>query len=182
MSRFRVACLLLSLFADVGLSACAPTPPRPQAALTVPCPDPVLHREVSLEPVDSAARKTVNKPGPLALAVARGHLRTPYVYGGRTPRGFDCSGLVWYSYRQAGVTVPRTSLEQYRQSRPVSVAELSPGDLVFFRVSRQKVSHVGLYVADGRFIHAPSSGKGVCYDSLDSPYWEQRLVAGGRLP
>lgn len=106
---------------------------------------------------------------------------TPYRYGGAGPRGFDCSGLVYYSYRKAGIAVPRTTGEQYRQSRRVKLSRLQPGDLIFFRISRDKLSHVGIYAGSGRFIHAPSGGKRVAYASLDNPYWEARVIGAGRL-
>ena len=106
---------------------------------------------------------------------------TPYRYGGAGPQGFDCSGLVYYSYRKAGIAVPRGTGEQYRQSRRVKLSRLQPGDLIFFRISRDRLSHVGIYAGSGRFIHAPSSGKRVAYASLDNPYWEARVIGAGRL-
>ncbi len=117
------------------------------------------------------------------VAVANGLRGVPYRYGGASPRGFDCSGLVHYAYRQAGVSVPRTTAAQYRHSRSVSITRLSPGDLLFFKVSwPKKVSHVGIYAGGGLFIHAPSSGKRVSYARLNSPYWRRRLVKIGRFP
>ncbi len=105
----------------------------------------------------------------------------PYRYGGAGPGGFDCSGLVYYSFRKAGISAPRTTNDQYSQSKRVPLSRLQAGDLVFFRISRNKLSHVGIYAGDGRFIHAPSSGKSVGYASLRAPYWRERLVGGGRL-
>jgi cell wall-associated NlpC family hydrolase len=115
------------------------------------------------------------------LAIARDMVGIPYRYGGADPRGFDCSGLVYYSYRKAGIEVPRTADEQYRKSKRVQAGALQPGDLVFFTISRDKPSHVGIYTGNGRFIHAPSSGKSVAYASLHNPYWEERLTGSGRL-
>jgi murein DD-endopeptidase len=105
----------------------------------------------------------------------------PYRYGGADPRGFDCSGLVYYVYQQAGVEAPRTTTEQYRQSRRVRLSRLLPGDLLFFRISRRKPSHVGIYVGNGRFVHAPSKGKSVDYALLDDDYWREHLIGAGRL-
>lgn len=85
-------------------------------------------------------------------------LGTPYRYGGDTPRGFDCSGLVYYAYRRAGVTVPRDTVQQFRHTRTVSLRHLRPGDLLFFRLAGRRVSHVGIYIGDGKFIHAPPKG------------------------
>jgi len=114
------------------------------------------------------------------LAAAASVLGTPYRYGGATPRGFDCSGLVFYAYSKAGIPVPRTAREQYRQSNLIHLKYLRPGDLVFFTLGRGRVSHVGIYAGSNRFIHAPSSGKRVSYAYLENPYWKKRLVAAGR--
>lgn len=104
-------------------------------------------------------------------------LGTPYRWGGNSPReGFDCSGLVWYVYRQAGVQLPRTANEQYARLPAVHPQRMRPGDLLFFLLPRQESLHVALYVGERRFIHAPSSGKRVSYANLDNPFWGKRLV------
>lgn len=120
-------------------------------------------------------------PSLRALAAAAAVVGTPYRYGGDSPAGFDCSGLVYYAYLQAGKRPPRTTTEQYRLTRRVPVSGLRPGDLVFFTIDGPKVSHVGIYAGDGRFIHAASSGKSVAYASLANPYWRERLTGAGRL-
>lgn len=100
----------------------------------------------------------------------------PYRYGGASPsRGFDCSGLVQYSYRHAGVSLPHNTDQQRRLSRPIRRAELKRGDLVFFDEKGGDNSHVGIYLGDGTFVHAPSSGKRVRRDRLDAPYWRKHL-------
>lgn len=115
------------------------------------------------------------------VTIAREQIGTRYHYGGDSPKqGFDCSGLVYYSHLQAGIQLPRTSYGQYKATRPVNVRHLQPGDLVFFRLSRHKISHVGIYIGHHRFIHAPSSGKEVTIDTLTDPYWQRRFVRGGR--
>ena len=119
--------------------------------------------------------------GQVALATARKLLGTPYRYGGSDPRGFDCSGLVQYSYRQAGVTLARTSRDIFRQSQLINPSHKQPGDLVFFAIAKDKISHVGIYSGSNQFIHSPSSGKGVSYASLDNPYWKSRLIGVGRI-
>lgn len=116
-----------------------------------------------------------------ALETARRMIGVAYRYGGSDPRGFDCSGLVQYSYAQAGIRLPRTSQAIFRASRLVDPKELQAGDLVFFTISSKKIAHVGIYAESNRFIHAPSSGKGVSYASLRNPYWKKRLVAVGRF-
>lgn len=118
------------------------------------------------------------------LRIVRGSLGSPYRYGGSSPRGFDCSGLVHYAHSQVGIEVPRTAQQQARQARLVRRAALRPGDLLFFdlgddRAAPPKVHHVGIYEGEGRFIHAPSAGKRVSRGSLDNPYWRSRLRSAG---
>lgn len=126
----------------------------------------------------TAAAERVSHP---AVDVAKQMLGKPYRYGGASPeRGFDCSGLVYYSYRRAGITLPRTSETQYRNAFKVSSDNLQQGDLLFFRIEG-KVSHVGIYIDDDTFLHAPSSGKTVSYGSLNNPYWREHLLSAGRV-
>lgn len=113
--------------------------------------------------------------------VAMGMVGTRYRYGGTDPlEGFDCSGLVYYAYGQAGYRVPRTSQELFRAARKISVGDADPGDLMFFQ-DQTKLSHVGIYLGDGLFVHAPASGQNVTVGSLESAYYQEHLVAVGRL-
>jgi cell wall-associated NlpC family hydrolase len=127
-----------------------------------------------------------SQPGGSALpphpgaTIAASLVGTPYRYGGSSPRGFDCSGLVYYSYRKAGIHVPRTTTSQLNNSLPVPLQQVQAGDLLFFKLSRRAVSHVGIYAGNGQFIHAPSRGKKVSITPVNDPYWQQRLVAAGR--
>jgi len=105
----------------------------------------------------------------------------PYRYGGNSPTGFDCSGLVQYSYQRAGISVPRTTRSQLKAGISVPAHSLRAGDLVFFDQEGRKYSHVGIYIGDGRFVHAPSSGKKVRVDRLDKRYWEKHFVAARRM-
>ncbi|HEY5898614.1 MAG TPA: C40 family peptidase [Burkholderiales bacterium] len=105
----------------------------------------------------------------------------PYRYGGAAPSGFDCSGLVYYSFRQAGVTLPHNTERQRTVSRPVRTSELRRGDLLFFDLEGKKNSHVGIYLGEGRFVHAPSTGKTVRRDRLDAPYWKKHFSEARRL-
>jgi murein DD-endopeptidase len=105
----------------------------------------------------------------------------PYRHSGNTPAGFDCSGLVQYSYSKAGVNLPRETQAQRREGQPVSATELRRGDLVFFDQEGKKSSHVGIYVGQRRFVHAPSTGGRVRTDGLDSTYWQTHFVEARRL-
>jgi murein DD-endopeptidase len=106
----------------------------------------------------------------------------PYRFGGSTPaKGFDCSGLVQYSFRQAGVALPRDTEQQRRASASIRVSNLRRGDLLFFDEEGKKNSHVGIYLGGGKFVHAPSSGGQVRTESLDSPYWKKHLSEARRV-
>lgn len=106
-----------------------------------------------------------------------------YKYGGNSPEtGIDCSGLVRYVFKEAwGATLPRTSLELSRAGEEVSRDELQPGDLVFYNTMRRNYSHVGIYLGDNKFIHAPSSGKKVRIDNMELAYWKKRFNGARRI-
>lgn len=121
-------------------------------------------------------------PGEKVVSIARGLIGTPYRYGGDSPKqGFDCSGLVYYSFDQLGVKVPRTAADQRKAAGRIKRDELAPGDLVFFRNGRGRIDHVGIYAGDGRFIHAPNAGKVVSYAYLDDPYYRKHFASAGRF-
>lgn len=105
-----------------------------------------------------------------------------YRSGGASPqKGFDCSGLVWWSYGQHGIKVPRTTTDQAKAGRKVPKGSARPGDLVVFRTSHSpRGLHTGIYAGDRKFIHSPSSGKTVCMDDL-AGYWGKRLIAVRRI-
>lgn len=108
------------------------------------------------------------------------YLGVPYVWGGTTPRGFDCSGYVRYVFDSAGVHLPRTADAQYDYGRPIATSELAPGDLVFFSTYTYGPSHVGIYLGDDKFINA-SSSRGVAVDSLHSSYWASTYIGARRV-
>ena len=106
----------------------------------------------------------------------------PYRYGGASPAtGFDCSGLVQWSYAQAGRKLPRSTDDQRAVANRIKVSELRRGDLLFFDQEGKKNSHVGIYVGNGEFVHAPSSGKRVRRDRVDAPYWSKHISEARRL-
>lgn len=104
----------------------------------------------------------------------------PYVFGGGTPAGFDCSGFTRYVFARGGIGLPRMADEQFGYGRPVSRANLQPGDLVFFETYTDGVSHVGIYLGDGRFISATSSS-GVTIAWMGDSYWGPRYVGARRV-
>jgi len=118
--------------------------------------------------------------GDAAAALAAKMVGKPYKYGGSSPSGFDCSGLVSYSFKQAGVALPHNTAQQRTTSRLIKVAELRRGDLLFFDQEGKKHGHVGIYLGEGRFVHAPSSGKSVRTDALSNPYWKKHLTEARR--
>lgn len=105
----------------------------------------------------------------------------PYRFGGATTEGFDCSGLVFFTHRRFGLNVPRTSRAQAEQAERVKRRKLEPGDLVFFRIGSRHVNHVGIYIGDDRFVHAPRNGRPVSVDSLDDAYYDKHFEAAGRF-
>lgn len=115
------------------------------------------------------------------LRVARGMLAVPYRFGGTTLWGLDCSGFVQKTFSFLNLDLPRTAREQFREGIKIPKAELSAGDLVFFRTYAKYPSHVGIYLGDNRFIHASSRDRKVTIDSLDAPYYMKRYLGATRL-
>jgi peptidoglycan DL-endopeptidase CwlO len=109
------------------------------------------------------------------VSIALQYLGVPYVWGGASPSGFDCSGLTMYAYAKVGVYLPHNAAMQYGMGTPVSRSQLAPGDLVFFN----GLSHVGMYIGGGRFVHAPHTGDVVKISSL-SEYWYAATYVGAR--
>lgn len=117
--------------------------------------------------------------GQAIVNTAKQYIGVPYVYGGRSPKGFDCSGLTSYVYELNGITLPRSATPQYAMGTKVSKSELQPGDLVFFGSGH--IEHVGIYVGDGNFIHSPRPGKSVQIETLMSGYYSRNYYGARRI-
>jgi cell wall-associated NlpC family hydrolase len=155
--RLLLLCLLLLT------GACA-SGPSPRAGRPPPPPDSIAANDV--------------------LMRAIGLVGTPYHYGGNSPEGgFDCSGLVQFVFRDsAGLRLPRSTRELVAIDAPAVVrGDLQPGDLVFFHPGGGGASHIGIYVGEGRFVHAPSAGGTVRLDLLDTPYWRAAYAGARRV-
>lgn len=120
------------------------------------------------------------KEVPGIIATAKDYIGVPYVFGGNTPRGFDCSGYLEYVFAKHGIDIPRTADEQYKLGKLVKSDDLKPGDLVFFTTYEPGASHCGIYLGNKNFIHA-STSKGIRVDSLDSEYWAPRYYGGKHI-
>jgi len=118
--------------------------------------------------------------GARAAAVAQKMVGARYRYGGESPSGFDCSGLAYYAYQRAGLTIPRDSTAQQKAATPVDLKHAEVGDLLFFDTSWNR-HHVAIYLGDGRFVHAPRKGKVVSIESLDDEYFAKHLKGVGRF-
>ena len=133
-------------------------------------------------PVFAAARPQANSESEndSIIKTAEKYLKTPYRFGGESPKGFDCSGFVKFVYDKNGKKLPRTADVQYRTGQKVERTGLKPGDLVFFNTYAPGASHVGIYYGSGKFIHA-STSKGVMISRLDEPYWKPRYLGARRV-
>ena len=114
------------------------------------------------------------------VKTAKEYLNTPYVFGGATPKGFDCSGFVMYIFQKNNIILPRTADTQYKAGQKVDKSQLKEGDLVFFTTYEPGASHVGIYYGNNKFIHA-STSKGVIVTDLNGPYWKERYLGARRI-
>ena len=123
---------------------------------------------------------SANSTADQIIATAKKYIGVPYLWGGTTPSGFDCSGFLQYVFRQNGINLLRTSKQQYTMGIWVSKANLQKGDLVFFQTGSNGISHVGMYIGNGQFIHA-SSSNGVTISSLSNSYWVRTYYGARRV-
>lgn len=128
-------------------------------------------------------KSTESPSGSNVVDYAKQFIGTPYVAGGSSPSGFDCSGYVKYVMANFGIDMPRTSTDQYSIGIRVEKSELMPGDLVFFKYSSTSynLNHVGIYVGDGNFIHSPIPGQTVKFDTLSSGYFSKYYYGATRV-
>lgn len=185
---------LMAVLLLFGACSLIPHHPMQPVEPTVPVPEAEAAPPPLAPPVPDSSASSPNIPpsAPASAApsdhfvlervalTARTMVGVPYHYGGNDPRGFDCSGLVLYSYGEAGILVPRTSREQMRASHTINVEEALPGDLVFFRTSK-RAWHVGIYLGGQRFVHAPSTGRAVVIQRVDDEYYLRHLIHIRRL-
>lgn len=170
MMQRKCSAFVLGLIV-LGSAGCASQPSRVS-------PDPAEQPlPLPLETLPQAP----NAVGVRIAQLARGQLGAPYRYGGATPEGFDCSGLVRFVYQQAGLAAPRTAAAQQLASRPIPLDTLQPGDLVFYRSGDGPTDHVAIYVGDGMFVHAPRAGRQVEARRLDDAWYAQRFAGAGRF-
>lgn len=174
MAKGTPACVIAGLVLAAGLAGCGADRPnvrvdRPATRVGLPATWP------QVTPADPASANAV-------LMRALSLVGTPYRYGGNTPEsGFDCSGLVAYVYRDVlDRALPRTSAALGAVGARVPATGLATGDLVVFGPPTG-INHVGIYVGEGRFVHAPSSGGTVRLDRIDGPYWREHFHGGRRL-
>lgn len=132
----------------------------------------LMNREIPPNRGASQARRMIR--------VGYSVIGTPYVFGGTTPYGFDCSGFVQYCARNAGITLPRMADEQYYYGRKISMSQLRAGDLIFFTTYEPGASHVGIYLGNGNFLHAGSS-TGVTVAPAFTGYWGARYYGACRI-
>jgi cell wall-associated NlpC family hydrolase len=160
--------MFILLFAAAAIAGCATAPRPPPGAV----------------PGDGAAPAQAPDEAVAEVAfIALSLVGTPYAPGGASPdQGFDCSGLVAYVYaRAAQLRLPRTTFDLARTGNVVDASDLQPGDLVFYNTQRRAFSHVGIYLGEARFVHAPSTGAAVRVEDMRLGYWTRRFDGARRL-
>lgn len=182
-SPFARTLAVLSLAAITSACATSGVVPRPfpmpggdrEPSSNAPAPAPA--------PLPAAPELDTNlpTPAPSVVEAALALRGRPYKPGGSTLKGFDCSGFTQYVFNQNGVRLPRATQDQFRVGRKVSPSDIEPGDLVFFKTTSRAVSHVGIAIGEGKFVHAPNSRGVVRVDSLSAVYWKKRFAGAHRV-
>lgn len=138
-------------------------------------------QSTGVAPSASALGSNPSSTADKIIRTAKSYIGVPYLWGGSSPKGFDCSGFVQYVFAKHGISLPRTTDTQYKEGTYVSKSKLQPGDLVFLQNTyRDGISHVGIYVGDGKMIHA-SSSKGVVISDLSTSYYVQHYYGARRI-
>lgn len=129
----------------------------------------------------TSTSSTASKKIDMVISTLKSQVGKPYVYGAAGPNSFDCSGLTYYCYKKAGIYLNRSSRDQASNGKYVSKSNLKPGDLIFFNSGTDSIRHVGMYVGNNKFIHSPSPGKTVRYESLSTSYYVKGYVTARRI-
>jgi len=151
--------------------------PKP---IIVPSKITTLHKHNTLKTNPLVGPYFISPARHKVMAAAHASLGIPYLYGGNNPaRGLDCSSLMQFIHKKAlGVKIPRTAAQQRKRSKTIDYNNLQPGDLLFFRIDRRN-NHVGIYIGEGKFIHASTSNRRASIASMNLPYWKKRFVKFG---
>lgn len=174
--RYARPVLGVILLTGLGAGCGSRGPVRPE-----PFPRPETEERTVKTEGERAQDETVTVAGSAVVAAALQLRGAPYAPGGSTPEGFDCSGFVQYVFASEGIELPRTVREQFLATMEIDPGTVVAGDLLFFRTSGPRASHVGIAIGDGTFVHAPSSRGVVRVESLASAYWHDRLASARRV-
>ena len=169
------SCLVCIL---VVIAGCSSPAPKPSETKTTPV---VSEKAKPTTKKYQRSKPVTYSTGQQIALLAESMIGSPYKYGGSSPKGFDCSGLVYYTHQQLNISVPRTTRQQAAHTKGKPLSSAQPGDILFFRIYGDRISHVGIYAGKNQFIHAPKSGKKVSYANVNDPFWRDRLVKVGSL-
>ncbi|MDU4860455.1 MAG: NlpC/P60 family protein [Terrisporobacter othiniensis] len=137
--------------------------------------------DIKVKYTKPSTSSTTNKKIDKVVSTVKAQVGKPYIYGAAGPNSFDCSGLTYYSYKKAGIYLNRSSRDQASNGKYVSKSNLKPGDLIFFNSGTNSIRHVGMYVGNNKFVHSPSPGKTVRYESLSTSYYVKGYVTARRI-
>ena len=157
------------------LSSCASHKQPPPKKHIPPAPA-ISSAHLSHQPISQ--QNKISEKRKIIIRHAIQSIGTAYKWGGQSPnQGFDCSGLIVYTHKKAGIIVPRITSKQLKNGRVVQLTDIRPADLVFFKIPNKSQSlHVGLYVGDGHFVHSPGRGRKVAFANLKNPYFESNYI------
>lgn len=160
--------LLGKMFNNISSSASASSPTA------------ALSKVLGLSSAPSTTTSQSTASGQAIIDTGKQFMGVPYVWGGESPSGFDCSGFTQYVMKQNGITIPRTAAEQFAAGTPVEKSKLKVGDLVFFTTYKAGASHVGFYMGNDQFLHASSANSKVTISSLSETYYTEKYIGARR--